>query len=56
MGEDIVFSCFLSPETNAEAMEVWFFKDHFSDIVHSISMVKIRNICRYQPIKGEQSW
>jgi hypothetical protein len=24
----------LSPESNAEAIEVQFFKDHFSDIVH----------------------
>ncbi|XP_037355516.1 butyrophilin-like protein 8 [Talpa occidentalis] len=34
VGEDAVFSCFLSPETSAEAMEVRFFKDHVSAVVH----------------------
>ncbi|XP_073913607.1 butyrophilin-like protein 3 isoform X2 [Castor canadensis] len=33
-GEDAVFPCFLSPEANAHVMEVRFFKEHFSDIVH----------------------
>jgi hypothetical protein len=33
-GADIVFLCFLSPETNAEATEMHFCKDCFSDIVH----------------------
>uniref|UniRef100_H0WWE8 Butyrophilin like 8 n=1 Tax=Otolemur garnettii TaxID=30611 RepID=H0WWE8_OTOGA len=34
VGEDVVFSCFLSPETNAEAMEVRIFRDQFSAIIH----------------------
>jgi butyrophilin len=33
-GEDATFSCFLSPETSAEAMEVRFFKDQLYDVVH----------------------
>ncbi|ELW66860.1 Butyrophilin-like protein 8 [Tupaia chinensis] len=33
-GEDAEFSCFLSPEASAEAMEVRFFKDRFSAVVH----------------------
>ncbi|XP_058512181.1 butyrophilin-like protein 8 [Ochotona princeps] len=34
VGEDVVFSCSLSPKTNAEAMEVRFFRNRFSAIVH----------------------
>lgn len=34
VGEDVVFSCSLSPETSAEAMEVRFFRDQFSVVVH----------------------
>ncbi|KAG8519947.1 Butyrophilin-like protein 8, partial [Galemys pyrenaicus] len=34
VGEDAVFSCFLYPETSAESMEVRFFKDHVSAVVH----------------------
>ncbi|XP_051709865.2 butyrophilin-like protein 3 [Oryctolagus cuniculus] len=34
VGQDTVFSCSLSPETNAEFMEVRFFKQRFSAIVH----------------------
>ncbi|XP_037356672.1 butyrophilin-like protein 3 [Talpa occidentalis] len=34
VGEDTVFSCFLSPETSAEAMEVRFFRNQFSSVVH----------------------
>ncbi|XP_006877465.1 PREDICTED: butyrophilin-like protein 8-like [Chrysochloris asiatica] len=34
VGENVKFSCFLSPETNAEGMEVRFFKNQFSDVVH----------------------
>jgi hypothetical protein len=34
VGETATFSCFLSPETNAEAMEVRFFKNQFDDVVH----------------------
>ncbi|XP_006898229.1 PREDICTED: butyrophilin-like protein 8-like, partial [Elephantulus edwardii] len=33
-GKDIVFSCFLSPETSAEDMEVRFFRSQFSNVVH----------------------
>ncbi|XP_003944802.2 butyrophilin-like protein 8 [Saimiri boliviensis] len=33
VGEDAVFSCFLSPETNAEAMEVRFFRGQISSVV-----------------------
>ncbi|XP_069849969.1 butyrophilin-like protein 8 [Dipodomys merriami] len=32
-GQDVTFPCFLSPETNAEAMKVRFFKDYFNAIV-----------------------
>uniref|UniRef100_H0WKS5 Butyrophilin like 8 n=1 Tax=Otolemur garnettii TaxID=30611 RepID=H0WKS5_OTOGA len=34
VGEDVLFSCFLSPETNAEAMEVRFFKNKLYAVVH----------------------
>ncbi|XP_017373003.1 butyrophilin-like protein 8 isoform X1 [Cebus imitator] len=34
VGEDAVFSCFLSPETNAEAMEVRFFRGQVSSVVY----------------------
>ncbi|XP_074169477.1 butyrophilin-like protein 3 [Rhinolophus sinicus] len=34
VGEDAVFSCFLSPKTSAEAMEVRFFRDQFHAVVH----------------------
>ncbi|KAF5918131.1 hypothetical protein HPG69_018472 [Diceros bicornis minor] len=34
VGEDVVFSCFLSPKTNAEDMEAWFFSNQFSAVVH----------------------
>ncbi|XP_019575332.2 butyrophilin-like protein 3 [Rhinolophus sinicus] len=34
VGEDAVFSCFLSPKTSAEAMEVQFFRDQFHAVVH----------------------
>ncbi|ELW66859.1 Butyrophilin-like protein 3 [Tupaia chinensis] len=34
VGEDAVFPCALSPETNAEAMEVRFFRERFSAVVH----------------------
>ncbi|XP_074169475.1 butyrophilin-like protein 8 [Rhinolophus sinicus] len=34
VGEDAVFSCFLSPKTSAEAMEVRFFRDEFHAVVH----------------------
>ncbi|XP_073914753.1 butyrophilin-like protein 8 [Castor canadensis] len=34
VGETATFSCFLSPETNAEGMEVRFFKNQFDDVVH----------------------
>ncbi|EAW53733.1 butyrophilin like 8 [Homo sapiens] len=34
VGEDAAFSCFLSPKTNAEAMEVRFFRGQFSSVVH----------------------
>ncbi|XP_071074835.1 butyrophilin-like protein 3 [Dasypus novemcinctus] len=34
VGEDTVFSCFLSPGTSAEAMEVRFFRNQFSTVVH----------------------
>ncbi|XP_007952477.1 butyrophilin-like protein 8 [Orycteropus afer afer] len=34
VGEDIMFSCFLSPEMSAEAMEVRFFRNQFSAVVH----------------------
>ncbi|KAG8520005.1 Butyrophilin-like protein 8, partial [Galemys pyrenaicus] len=34
VGEDTVFSCSLSPETSAEGMEVRFFRDQFSSVVH----------------------
>ncbi|XP_013363002.1 PREDICTED: butyrophilin-like protein 8 [Chinchilla lanigera] len=34
LGKDTVFSCYLSPETNVETMEVRFFKDQFSAVVH----------------------
>jgi hypothetical protein len=33
VGENATFSCFLSPETNAETMEVQFFKNQFDDVV-----------------------
>ncbi|XP_073913508.1 butyrophilin-like protein 3 [Castor canadensis] len=33
-GETATFSCFLSPETSAEAMEVRFFKDQLYAVVH----------------------
>ncbi|XP_073913503.1 LOW QUALITY PROTEIN: uncharacterized protein [Castor canadensis] len=33
VGENAIFSCFLSPETNAETMEVQFFKNQFDDVV-----------------------
>ncbi|KAM9693583.1 LOW QUALITY PROTEIN: butyrophilin-like protein 8 [Trichechus inunguis] len=34
VGEDAMFSCFLSPEMSAEAMEVQFFRNQFSAMVH----------------------
>ncbi|XP_053423436.1 butyrophilin-like protein 8 isoform X2 [Nycticebus coucang] len=34
VGEDVLFSCFLSPETNAETMEVRFFKNKLYAVVH----------------------
>ncbi|KAM5212280.1 butyrophilin-like protein 8 [Hipposideros larvatus] len=34
VGEEAVFSCFLSPKTSAEAMEVRFFRDEFRAVVH----------------------
>ncbi|XP_019490443.1 PREDICTED: butyrophilin-like protein 3, partial [Hipposideros armiger] len=34
VGEDAVFSCFLSPKTSAEAMEVRFFRHQFHAVVH----------------------
>ncbi|XP_039736120.1 butyrophilin-like protein 3 isoform X2 [Pteropus medius] len=34
VGEDAVFSCFLSPKTSAEAMEVRFFRDQFYAVMH----------------------
>ncbi|KAM5212281.1 butyrophilin-like protein 8 [Hipposideros larvatus] len=34
VGEDAVFSCFLSPKTSAEAMEVRFFGHQFHAVVH----------------------
>ncbi|XP_007952476.1 butyrophilin-like protein 3 [Orycteropus afer afer] len=34
VGKDVVFSCFLYPELTAEAMEVRFFRNRFSDVVH----------------------
>ncbi|KAM5212282.1 LOW QUALITY PROTEIN: butyrophilin-like protein 3 [Hipposideros larvatus] len=34
VGEEAVFSCFLSPKTSAEAMEVRFFRDEFHAVVH----------------------
>ncbi|XP_037356674.1 butyrophilin-like protein 8 [Talpa occidentalis] len=34
VGEDAVFSCSLAPETSAEAMEVRFFRDQVSSVVH----------------------
>ncbi|XP_058139660.1 butyrophilin-like protein 3 [Dasypus novemcinctus] len=37
VGEDAIFSCFISPETSAEAMEVRFFRNEFSAVVHLYS-------------------
>ncbi|XP_006898228.1 PREDICTED: butyrophilin-like protein 8-like [Elephantulus edwardii] len=37
VGEDATFSCALSPEMNAEAMEVRFFRSQFSAVVHMYS-------------------
>lgn len=34
VGEDAVFSCFLSPKTSAEAMEVRFFREQFYAVMH----------------------
>ncbi|XP_032952492.1 butyrophilin-like protein 3 isoform X2 [Rhinolophus ferrumequinum] len=34
VGEDAVFSCFLSPKISAEAMEVRFFREEFHAVVH----------------------
>lgn len=34
VGEDAVFSCFLSPKTSAEAMEVRFFRERFYAVMH----------------------
>uniref|UniRef100_A0A2K5III5 Ig-like domain-containing protein n=1 Tax=Colobus angolensis palliatus TaxID=336983 RepID=A0A2K5III5_COLAP len=34
VGEDAAFSCFLSPKTNAEAMEVRFFRGQLFSVVH----------------------
>lgn len=34
VGEDVVFSCYLSPKTSAKAMEVRFFKDQFSAVIY----------------------
>ncbi|XP_023439904.2 butyrophilin-like protein 3 [Dasypus novemcinctus] len=36
-GEDVIFTCFLTPETSAAAMEVRFFRNHFSAVVHFYS-------------------
>ncbi|KAM4826690.1 butyrophilin-like protein 3 [Thomomys bottae] len=33
-GEDVEFSCVLSPKTSAENMEVRFFKNQFDEVVH----------------------
>ncbi|XP_012924875.1 butyrophilin-like protein 8 [Heterocephalus glaber] len=51
VGEDIVFSCFLSPEPNAEAMEVMFFKDRFSTVVH---LYKDGEDQKYMQVPGYQ--
>ncbi|XP_058139648.1 butyrophilin-like protein 3 [Dasypus novemcinctus] len=37
VGKDAIFSCFISPEMNAEAMEVRFFRNELSAVVHLYS-------------------
>ncbi|KAG8519934.1 Butyrophilin-like protein 8, partial [Galemys pyrenaicus] len=52
VGEDAVFSCSLSPETSAEAMEVLFFRDHFSDVIHLYRDGKDQNDMQIPDYRG----
>ncbi|XP_060053382.1 butyrophilin-like protein 8 [Erinaceus europaeus] len=52
IGEDAVFTCFLSPETSAETMEVRFFKNEFSTLVHLYKDGKDKNEVQTADYKG----
>ncbi|XP_012886331.1 PREDICTED: butyrophilin-like protein 8 [Dipodomys ordii] len=51
-GEDVTFPCSLSPETNAEAMEVRFFKDYFNAIVFLYQDGKDKRYMQMTQYKG----
>ncbi|KAM6224199.1 butyrophilin-like protein 8 [Rhynchocyon petersi] len=52
VGDDVVFSCFLVPETSAEAMEVRFFKSQLSNVVYSYNEGKDQNYMQMSTYQG----
>ncbi|XP_073914754.1 butyrophilin-like protein 8 [Castor canadensis] len=52
VGEDVIVPCFISPEINAEAMEVRFFKEELSAVVHLFRDGKDQNYMQMPVFQG----
>jgi butyrophilin len=52
VGEDVIVPCFISPEINAEAMEVRFFKEELNAVVHLFRDGKDQNYMQMPVFQG----